>query len=55
MKAVTNFAVILEKLGQRKEAIDVLNNLKHTFRGEIRIYNNLGIIHKRQGNEFDAE
>jgi hypothetical protein len=50
MKAVTNYAVTLEKLGKRNDSIKTLDSLKGTFREEIRIYNNLGIIYKRNGN-----
>jgi tetratricopeptide (TPR) repeat protein len=55
MKAVTNYAVTLEKLGKRHDAIAILNKLKDQFREEIRIFNNLGIIQKRQGNNREAE
>ena len=49
VKSVTNYAVTLEKLGKRQEAIDTLNNLKTIFRDEVRVFNNLGIIQKRAG------
>lgn len=44
VKSCTNYAVTLEKLGKRQEAIELLNNLKDIFRNEIRVFNNLGII-----------
>ena len=43
-KAGTNFAVALEKLGKRDEAILLLNELKRQFGNEVRVHNNLGII-----------
>jgi len=55
MKAMTNYAVTLEKLGKRSEALEVFDQLKFHFRDEIRIYNNLGIIHKRAGNVDEAQ
>lgn len=48
-KAGTNYAVTMEKLNQREQAVTTLNNLKSTFNNEVRVYNNLGIIQKRQG------
>jgi len=50
MKAVTNYGVTLEKVGKRDESIKLLEKIKNNFRNEIRIYNNLGIIYKRNGN-----
>lgn len=43
-KAGTNYAVTLEKLGERDEAIKMLQELKVSFGNEVRVYNNLGII-----------
>ena len=50
MKAATNYAVTLEKLGKREDAIKILDTLKVHFKDEIRVYNNLGIIYKRNNN-----
>jgi tetratricopeptide (TPR) repeat protein len=55
MKAMTNYAVTLEKLGKRVEALELLDQLKDNFKEEIRIYNNLGIVSKRNGNISVAE
>ncbi len=44
MKAGTNCAVVLEKLGRRDEAIAMLEELKAKFGSEVRLSNNLGII-----------
>lgn len=55
MKAVTNYAVTLEKLGKREEAIKVLEGVKEQFKDEIRIFNNLGILHKRKGEVKQAQ
>jgi len=52
MKAMTNYAVTLEKLGKRKASLEAFDKLKLDFPDEIRIHNNLGIVLKRQGN-FD--
>ena len=49
-KAETNYAVTLEKLNRRDEAIELLSNLKGEFNNEVRVYNNLGIIQKRKGD-----
>ena len=49
-KAGTNYAVTLEKLGKRVEAIETLSKLKGVFGNEVRVFNNLGIIQKRQGD-----
>ena len=49
-KAGTNYAVTLEKLGQRETAVGTLSALKDTFGNEVRVYNNLGIIQKRTGD-----
>eukprot|EP00347_Sterkiella_histriomuscorum_P012671 403367671 len=54
-KACTNYAVSLEKMGKRQEAIDLLNQLKEEFREEIRVLNNLGIISKRHGLMQEAQ
>jgi len=43
-KGGTNYAVALEKLGRRDEAISLLNELKRQFGNEVRVHNNLGII-----------
>ena len=43
-KAGTNYAVTLEKLNKRDEAVKTLFKLKATFNNEVRIFNNLGII-----------
>ncbi len=55
MKAMTNYAVTLEKLGMRQQAIQVFEQLQKSYKNEIRIFNNLGIIHKRNGNTDAAE
>jgi tetratricopeptide (TPR) repeat protein len=52
-KAAVNYAVTLEKLKHRPDAIHQLEKLTKTFANEVRVYNNLGIIQKRQG-ETDA-
>ena len=49
-KAGTNYAVALEKLGMRDEAIILLKDLKASFENEVRVHNNLGIIQKRKGD-----
>ena len=43
-KAGTNYAVTLEKLEQREEAINTLKTIKDSFYNEVRVSNNLGII-----------
>ena len=53
-KAGTNYAVTLEKLGERDEAVKLLQELKVTFGNEVRVFNNLGIIQKRQGDVQQA-
>ena len=53
-KAGTNYAVTLEKLGQRDTAVSTLTALKDTFGNEVRVYNNLGIIQKRGGDSAGA-
>ena len=50
MKAGTNCAVVLEKLGRRDEAISLLEELRSKFGSEVRLSNNLGIIQKRSGD-----
>jgi tetratricopeptide (TPR) repeat protein len=56
VKAVTNYAVTLEKLGKREDALKLLEGkTKRQFGQEIRVFNNLGIIHKRNGNTIEAE
>ena len=49
-KAGTNYAVTLEKLEQREEAINTLKTIKDSFYNEVRVSNNLGIIQKRKGD-----
>jgi Flp pilus assembly protein TadD len=49
-KAGTNYAVTLEKLSKRDEAVKTLITLKSTFNNEVRVFNNLGIIQKRKGD-----
>ena len=49
-KACSNYAVTLEKLGRSDEAIDQFEKLKHTFKNDLPIYNNLGISQKHSGN-----
>ena len=49
-KAGTNFAVALEKLGKREEAIKLLTELQAKFGSDIRVFNNIGIIQKRKGD-----
>jgi len=46
-KAATNYAVTLEKLGKRDDALKQLKTLKQKFDDEIRVFNNLGILYKR--------
>lgn len=46
-KAGTNYAVTLEKLGQRKESVRQLKKVQKVFDHEVRVHNNLGIIMKR--------
>ena len=55
LKAMTNYAVTLEKMGKRDEAVKMLDVLKDSHGEEIRVFNNLGIIQKRSGNHVDAE
>ena len=55
MKVMTNYSVTLEKMQKRDEAIEILNKLKETYSNEIRVYNNLGIVHKRNGQLQEAE
>ena len=43
-KAGTNYAVTLEKLNERDEAVKTLQSIKGNFYNEIRVHNNLGII-----------
>lgn len=43
-KACTNYAVTLEKLNRREDAVDQLEKLLDKFQNEVRIHNNLGII-----------
>lgn len=50
MKSITNYAVTMEKTGKRNESIQILDTLKENFKDEIRIYNNLAIIFKRNGD-----
>jgi tetratricopeptide (TPR) repeat protein len=49
-KAATNYSIILERLGQRDQAIALLTELQATFNGEVLVANNIGILHKRQGD-----
>jgi len=44
MKASTNYAVTLEKLSKREEAVETLSKLKNSFTDEMRVHNNLAII-----------
>lgn len=53
-KAGTNYAVTLEKLSKREEAVVILTNLKNVFGKEVRVFNNLGIIQKRKGDKDEA-
>ena len=53
-KAGTNYAVTLEKLGQRDGAVKTLDMLKDFFSTEVRVFNNLGIMQKRMGNNDQA-
>ena len=53
-KAGTNYAVTLEKLGKRDGALHTLDKLKDSFGSEVRVFNNLGIIQKRMGNNDQA-
>ena len=43
-KAGTNYAVTLEKLSRREDAVTTLVTLKGQFSSEVRIFNNLGIF-----------
>ena len=49
-KAGTNYSVTLEKLGKREGAMQTLDKLKDSFSNEVRVFNNLGIMEKRLGN-----
>lgn len=49
-KAATNYSIILERLGQRDQAIALLTELQATFNSEVRVANNIGILRKRQGD-----
>ena len=53
-KAGTNYAVTMEKLGKREGAMQTLDKLKDSFGNEVRVFNNLGIIQKRMGNNDEA-
>ena len=53
-KAGTNYAVTLEKLNKRDDAVVTLTTLKNAFGNEVRVFNNLGIIQKRKGLKDDA-
>ena len=53
-KAGTNYAVTLEKLSKREDAVGTLMTLKGAFSTEVRIFNNLGIFQKRKGDKKDA-
>lgn len=53
-KAGTNYAVTLEKLSRRDDAVITLQNLKGAFSTEVRIFNNLGIFQKRKGDKKEA-
>eukprot|EP00347_Sterkiella_histriomuscorum_P011628 403371722 len=58
IKAITNFAVTLEKIGKRSESIKLLEQLQQVnnqTQGEVRIMNNLGILEKRSGNNDKAQ
>ena len=53
-KAATNYAVTLEKLQRRDDAVATLNKIKNVFCNEVRVYNNLGIIQKRNNELGEA-
>ena len=53
-KAGTNYAVTLEKLTRREDAVTTLLTLKDSFSTEVRIFNNLGIFQKRKGDKKEA-
>ena len=55
MKAATNYAVTLERLAKRQEAVLMLGELKERFGGEMRVTNNLAIIQKRNGDAEEAQ
>lgn len=55
MKASTNYAVTLEKLSKRDEAVETLSKLKDSFVDEMRVHNNLAIIQKRSGETVQAQ
>lgn len=55
-KVLTNYAVTLEKLGKREEALGILE-LSASWgedEQEVRVYNNKGIIQKRRGDLTEA-
>ena len=54
MKAMTNYAVTLEKLGKRPKSVQTFQKLREDFPEEIRVHNNLGIVLKREGNFKEA-
>lgn len=55
-KVLTNYAVTLEKLGKREEALGVLelSGQWEEDEQEVRVYNNKGIIQKRKGDLQEA-
>lgn len=52
VKAATNFAVTLEKLGKRRESLALLESL--ASKADARIMNNLGILQRRAGDPRQA-
>jgi Flp pilus assembly protein TadD len=52
---MTNYAVTLGKQGKTLESFKIFEELQKRFKSEIRIYNNLGIIQKRNQDMVKAE
>lgn len=52
---MTNYAVTLEKLGKRTEALAILESLAKVIKNDARVLNNLGIIKKRTGDIQESE
>ena len=53
-KSGSNYAVCLEKLNRREEAIVTLETLQNNFGNEVRLFNNIGIIQKRMDKPNEA-
>ena len=54
-KSGSNYAVCLEKLSKREDALLTLESLQDTFGNEIRLFNNIGIIKKRMERQNEAQ